>query len=456
MAGMAADAPACGRSPLGVATVRRFIVFRVCFNARFYYPVFTVLFLDFGLSLEQFALLNTVWAATIVLLEVPSGALADVIGRRRLVVGAAALMVVEIALLCVVPAGSGMVLLAVFLVNRILSGAAEAAASGADEALAYDSLKQAGLASCWDRVLAAQMRWQSLAHVIAMVLGAALYDPALMGRLAAAVGLSLPGGRALTMRLPLWLTLAMALGALWAAVGMREVEPAPRPVVRRAHLLAEAWRVTLAAGGWIWRSPWALGTIAAGMLFDHIVRMLLTLNSQYLRVIAIPEAAFGLVGAAMSLLGVLLPRMMAGLAARPSPVPALLTAGGLTLAGLWGMTRCWPGFGVLPMLMLFAVMLLSSIGVSHHLNRVTASHMRATVLSFKGVVYNLAYGGIGLLYAGLLAGMKSGLAAGAQTDNLFRMALRWFPGYFATLALGLTLWLAWRARRTGRPAQGPG
>ena len=102
--------------PLGLATVRWFVAFRVFFNARFYYPVFTILFLDFGLTLEQFAVLNAVWAATIVLAEVPSGALADVIGRRRLVLAAAVLMVVEMALLCFVPRGNVDLLFAVFLV----------------------------------------------------------------------------------------------------------------------------------------------------------------------------------------------------------------------------------------------------------------------------------------------------------------------------------------------------
>ena len=58
-----------------------FIAFRVFFNARFYYPVLGVLFLDLGLSLEQYATLNVIWAVTILLLEIPSGALADVIGR---------------------------------------------------------------------------------------------------------------------------------------------------------------------------------------------------------------------------------------------------------------------------------------------------------------------------------------------------------------------------------------
>lgn len=80
-----------------------FVAFRVLFNARFYYPVFMVMFLDYGITVEEFALLNAIWAAAIVLLEVPSGALADLIGRRRLVVAGAALMVVEMLLLVVVP-----------------------------------------------------------------------------------------------------------------------------------------------------------------------------------------------------------------------------------------------------------------------------------------------------------------------------------------------------------------
>ena len=60
-------------SPYSIPNVRLFIIFRMLFNARFYYPVFSILFLDFGLTLSQFALLNVVWAATIVLCEVPSG-----------------------------------------------------------------------------------------------------------------------------------------------------------------------------------------------------------------------------------------------------------------------------------------------------------------------------------------------------------------------------------------------
>ena len=37
------------------------------------------------MSLAQFGILNALWAFTIVLCELPSGALADTIGRRKLV-----------------------------------------------------------------------------------------------------------------------------------------------------------------------------------------------------------------------------------------------------------------------------------------------------------------------------------------------------------------------------------
>ena len=64
----ATDDVARYKSPFAIRNVRLFIAFRLFFNARFYYPVFTILFLDFGLTLEQFALLNAAWAAAIVLL----------------------------------------------------------------------------------------------------------------------------------------------------------------------------------------------------------------------------------------------------------------------------------------------------------------------------------------------------------------------------------------------------
>ena len=121
--------------------LRIFVWFRALFNARFYYPVFAVFFTDMGLTMAQFLWLNVIWALTIVIFEVPSGVLADLFGRRKLVIFAAMSMAIEMLLLILAPQHGGWGLFTVCAVNRLLSGLAEAAASGADEALVYDSLK---------------------------------------------------------------------------------------------------------------------------------------------------------------------------------------------------------------------------------------------------------------------------------------------------------------------------
>ena len=179
---------------IALRNVRSFTLFRVAFTARFYYPVYALLFLDYGLTLAQFGILNAVWAATIVLAEVPSGALADTIGRRALLVVTGVLMVLEMAVLLAAPIGGGSLLFGLFLANRVISGLAEAAASGADEALTYDSLKAAGLEHRWGHVLERVQRDTSLAFFFAMMTGAAVYDPAMVNAVLQFARSWCPGG----------------------------------------------------------------------------------------------------------------------------------------------------------------------------------------------------------------------------------------------------------------------
>jgi len=139
---------------------RLFLWFRVLFSARFYYPVLAVLFLDLGLSATQYTLLNVAWAAASLLSDVPAGVLADRIGRKPLLVAAGSCMVAEMAILCVAPRDGGGILFLFCLDNRILSGLAEGLASGADEAIVYDTLTESGRESEWHRVLEQVTRWQ--------------------------------------------------------------------------------------------------------------------------------------------------------------------------------------------------------------------------------------------------------------------------------------------------------
>ena len=113
----------------------RYVWFTALYNARAYYPILAILFLDLGLTLDQYVMLNLVWAATIFLFEVPSGALADTLGRKNLLVTASLLMVAEMSCLLFAPKDGGWLLFSLCVANRLLSGLSEAAASGAAAAL---------------------------------------------------------------------------------------------------------------------------------------------------------------------------------------------------------------------------------------------------------------------------------------------------------------------------------
>jgi len=87
------------------------------------------------------------------------------------------------------------------------------------------------------------------------------------------------------------------------------------------------------------------------------------------------------------------------------------------------------GLGLLPVVLLHAVMLLTGFLVSHYLNAITDSTQRATVLSFKGLVFNLGYGALGLLYAGLLVLLREQAGSPASEMAVFQASLPWLLGY---------------------------
>jgi hypothetical protein len=417
--------------------VTAFIAFRVLFSARFYYPVFAILFLDYGLSLEQFALLNVLWAAAIVVLEVPSGALADRWGRKRMVQLAAGLMVLEMAVLVAVPLEPGWLVFAAFAVNRVLSGAAEACASGADEALAYDSLKALGREAEWPAVLRRLMRWQSAAFVAAMVLGAGVYDPGLWNGVAAALGQDLAWTKAETLRLPVVLTLATGLAA--CAVTARLREPPGGVGAGEAVPVRAVWGQILAAGRWILGRPWMVAVLGVAMLHDSFIRLILTLQSGFLREIGYPEASLGGVAAVLAGLGLGVAPLAAWMDRRGGGLgwkfSATAVATVLGLAGMAGASSLW-GLGWV--VLLHGVFGLAAYFLSQVLHAQVDSAHRATVLSFKGLAFNLGYGLVGLAY---------GAAAGLTGPEApFTATLAWLPWAFAVLVGGAGGVAWWQAR----------
>ena len=418
--------------------VRRFTVFRLLYTARFYYPVFTVLFLDYGVTLEQFALLNMVWALSIVIAEVPSGALADIIGHKRLLVFAALLMVLEMALLVFVPLGASPLLFTVFLLNRICSGLSEAAASGADEALAYDSLKSLGREAEWPKVLERTTWVVSIGFFTTMILGAFAYDPSVVNRCLAWLNAGWMLEDSVIVRLPVMLTLATASMLLFTALGFRDLETnqAPDKASSRDSLL-EPFRQVSRVASWTVNHRFVLFVILAALALDSVARQFVVLASEYYRLIHIPVSWFGFIGAGMSLIGILNARISRILISKRSPFFNFLFLSAVLFSGLIGISYALPYVGVFFAIGVFAMMGMVQFQASFYLNREADSQIRATLLSFKGLALNLGLGTASLLYTTLVATLRHRQDAQVEgqilNEQIFLDALAAFPVYYLLL-----------------------
>jgi MFS family permease len=144
------------------------------------YPVYALLFSDAGLSVWQISSLFVIWSGASMLLEVPSGAWADAVSRRLLLVVGPVLTAVAFALWVSAPSYW------VFALGFLLWGLKSALVSGALEALVYTELDRVGAADRYATV----MGRGSAAGMVGVVLAVAAAAPVMAAGGYPAVGVA--------------------------------------------------------------------------------------------------------------------------------------------------------------------------------------------------------------------------------------------------------------------------
>ena len=158
------------------------------------YAVYALLFSDAGLSTSAISLLFLIWSATAVVLEVPTGALADRFTPRATLVVAGGVRAAGYALWILTPTFAG------FAAGFVLWGAAGSLESGAFQSLLYSGLDRHGAADRYAGVLG-----RSVAMAGVVEVGATL----------AAAPLLFAGGTALVG----WVSVAVCLAGSLVAAG---------------------------------------------------------------------------------------------------------------------------------------------------------------------------------------------------------------------------------------------
>ncbi|MET9216651.1 MULTISPECIES: MFS transporter [unclassified Nocardia] len=151
----------------GVAV--RAVLFRGTRDLLPIYALYGVLFADHGLSTAQISLLLALWSITAFLLEVPSGAWADTVSRRALLVLSCLLQAACFALWMLAPSFLG------FALGFVIWGVASSLESGTFEALIYDDLVARGEPSAYARIMGWARGAQETTVLAAILVAAPLF-----------------------------------------------------------------------------------------------------------------------------------------------------------------------------------------------------------------------------------------------------------------------------------------
>lgn len=134
-----------------------------------WYGLYSLLFADHGLSTAQISSLFVIWSVTGFVLEVPSGAWADTVSRRGLLILSGLLLAAGFACWTVVPNYAG------FAAGFVLWGVAGALMSGTFEALLYDELTARHASVEYPRVMGYATGTAEAAVLAGILAGTPLY-----------------------------------------------------------------------------------------------------------------------------------------------------------------------------------------------------------------------------------------------------------------------------------------
>jgi len=321
-----------------------------------------------GMTVQMVVWTEIIYAVTIVLLEVPTGIIADRWSRRNMIVIGAALGCCEF-----------LILLAAdqfwhFAAVVFLAGIARSASSGAENALLYDSLLAAGREDTFERLLGRLNATDFAAAILAALAGSLL-----AGRYDLSVNYWLSAGAAL---------LALVCALLLAEPAVRTDGDSEPPIALKTYVSASL--------RFFRHHPGVTLVVLSGMATGAALGFLYEFWQLYLERVHVPVVYFGLFSAAFLVLE--LPgNLLADRLGRRFGVRAVLIAAtAIYAAGFLcvSLVRGYPGIAAM-----LAVALAAGVVpplAAGYLHRRIDSGMRATMDSFASLGENGA-----LIFMGL-------------------------------------------------------
>lgn len=244
----------------------RYRLFAIVAFTPFFVPIVVLFWKQNGLGMFDIFLLQSVYAIAVVFLEVPTGMVADRLGKRTSLLYSCVLMGLGFAYYAV--SASFMA----FLIAEILLAIGMSLYSGADSALLYDTLKALDREDEYARFDGQAKAIQLVSVALATLIGG------LVG--------------AYSFRVALWMTAIGPVLGFIVAWGFTEANPPTKQTSWREGL--HAYRDLIqSASRFVWKQQWVRWQIAMLALLLGSASWLLWLYQPYMKHSGLPIWAFG-------------------------------------------------------------------------------------------------------------------------------------------------------------------
>jgi MFS family permease len=321
-------------------------------------PILVPFYKSNGMSAAQILTTQAAFSLSQMLFEIPSGYLSDCAGRRRTLIGAAALMLAGV---CLYSFSKGFWW---FILAELVLGIACALRSGTDSALLYDSLKETGHEGRYTRFEGRAEFWCRTGTAVSSIAGGVL-------------------GAYVTLRLPFYVNMATALLMTVVALTLREPVREKQP---HGNPFANILRITRRS---VSTPPLFLVMILSGIIMSTGVTAIWGYFLFYGKA-GLPLYWYGVIFAVM--------QMSSAFGARHSH-DFVRSAGAKTSYLLLAVSGpIFLAFGLTDSLLLIPLVLVHAViwGIStpfllERINVLTSSDIRATTLSISSMVGRVFY-----------------------------------------------------------------
>jgi predicted MFS family arabinose efflux permease len=322
-------------------------------------PTIVLFYEHYGLNIEQIVLLKTILSLSILVLEVPSGYLADLWGRKACLVVGSGVWVASWLIYCVGTSFTE------FAIAEILAGVAGSLISGANTALGYDTLIQ----------LRREQHYQVWEGRLGAIAGISEAVCGIIGAAIASINLVYPFYLQ-TFCLVIYFALALTL-----------VEPKSHQAIAQTQKLNQLKDIIVD----VCKRPKLRWLILLSSTFSSASFLIVWLSQDYLQQLNIPIQAFGWAWAifhlGMSLASINSHHLQRLLGIKRA-IFLLILILATSYICLGSISQVW---GIVFILSIYLVRGFCSPLILNAINQQIASSVRATVLSLNSLVFRVAF-----------------------------------------------------------------